>query len=829
MTRKCRLWWPTVLSTTEPKSSILLFGWFVSSSSTSLEIVVAFGCDEVSFAPHQSRLQGLLHETSESMSMSLQDKCSFSLLGHCAVSRSSKGRLMPVGVIEDDQNHEISSTHTNGCTDSCQNRLGENLCMVQLVMSVEKSSGSQNCITCIGTGKQCPILISTYVILYETPIFGSHHFSVRIQRSEQVKAPLKKPKWVEELHQKQPLLDLDTAVMAINSAYAAKLCFEKLVGPTSSTALFPIFFMCVTLLRKLWAVSVASFSTLFYLLFQFLHVLLSSVLQSWMYLTLEKVFTNTWKNIQIRRCQILYWPIVLKDNILRSQSCVEYAEKAALHKHSTWSSVAMDILLGYLFGIALFFHAESASLWVSNSANDLTNSLLRNGCVWLMGVPAGFKLNTELAGVLGMISLNAIQIWSTLWYFVGSLFIYFVRGLAIAGVLFGLTTPAALVIDMISLATLHVSTLHFLISHVYSYQIKAIAALWRLFRGRKLNPLRQRYDSYDYTVEQHIVGSLLFTPLLLLLPTTSVFYIFFTIMKSTISFICLAIDIVICMVHATPYIKILLWLVRPSRFPCGIWFEVISCLGNADDPLGTGGSSDAAKTSEKSWKRTDISRSRSRALVSFLRSNFLNIGQIVWPHYREVFAMISGSFVASSAYGVLTGRSIPPTLGSGLPSTMPWMPIPYKEYWRLCYDAVLGCEADLHRYDDCFNGLQKIEEAGESGELTELVLMVRWNRLDLARHVSNNESKDINILLIMQSTYHGLKIYCGVEEMGKHTSCFMGSQGGSSYLVLPETPFITLNPLQEQNGQMDQLFKTSQYLRLTMHRNWNSKGKINLA
>lgn len=167
---------------------------------------------------------------------------------------------------------------------------------------------------------------------------------------------------------------------------------------------------------------------------------------------------------------------------VRSQSCVDYAEKAALHKHSMWSSVAVDILLGYLFGIALFFHSESACIWVSNSANNITNHLLRNGCVWLMGVPAGFKLNTELAGVLGMISLNAIQIWSTLWFFWGSLFIYFVQGLAIVGVLFGLTAPAALVIDMMSLSALHVSTVHGLISYIYSHQIQAIAALWRLFR-----------------------------------------------------------------------------------------------------------------------------------------------------------------------------------------------------------------------------------------------------------------------------------------------------------------------------------------------------------
>jgi hypothetical protein len=38
-------------------------------------------------------------------------------------------------------------------------------------------------------------------------------------------------------------------------------------------------------------------------------------------------------------------------------------------------------------------------------------------------------------------------------------------------------------------------------------------------------------------------------------------------------------------------------------------------------------------------------------------------------------------------------------------------------------------------FDGCWlsDSMQKIEEAAEKGELTELVLMVIWNRLDLAR------------------------------------------------------------------------------------------------
>jgi phosphatidylinositol glycan class Q protein len=165
----------------------------------------------------------------------------------------------------------------------------------------------------------------------------------------------------------------------------------------------------------------------------------------------------------------------------RSQSCVEYAEKAAMHRHSMWSSLVVDILLGNLVGWSLLYHEESICLSGLNFIHWFA-TFLRSGCVWLMGNPAGFKLNAELAGVLGMLSLNAIQVWSTLWIFVGFIFNYIIRGLSLLGILCGFTVPASLFVDMIVLGTLHVSTLHWFISIVYSSQIQALAALWRLFR-----------------------------------------------------------------------------------------------------------------------------------------------------------------------------------------------------------------------------------------------------------------------------------------------------------------------------------------------------------
>lgn len=57
MRRKCRIWWPKELSSSEPLSSNLLFGWFLSSSSASLDIVVAFASTEVSLSHNRSSLE----------------------------------------------------------------------------------------------------------------------------------------------------------------------------------------------------------------------------------------------------------------------------------------------------------------------------------------------------------------------------------------------------------------------------------------------------------------------------------------------------------------------------------------------------------------------------------------------------------------------------------------------------------------------------------------------------------------------------------------------------------------------------------------------------
>ncbi|KAL3534469.1 hypothetical protein ACH5RR_002930 [Cinchona calisaya] len=496
----------------------------------------------------------------------------------------------------------------------------------------------------------------------------------------------KKPQWFEDLKQKKPYIDMDAVILAINSANAAKILSEGHLHMKSSTGPF----MISTLTWKLFAASVASLATLLYVVLQSFHLLLTCLSCLGISMALAKAFNNTWTNIGIRSSQFLYWPILLQNFGHRSQSCVEYVEKLALRRHSIWSCLVVDVLLGNFFGILLWFQAEPTCLWVSNFAGDITNYLLRNGCVWLMGNPAGFKLNTELARVLGMISLNTIQIWSTMWSFMGSLFVPIAKAIAFCGIFFGFTSAAALIIDLISLVTRHIFILHWLLSLIYSQQIQALAALWRLFRGKKWNPLRLRLDSYDYTVEQHVVGSLLFTPLLLLLPTTSVFYTFFAIMNTIISFIGVVIEVSISVIHTTPYGGVFLWLVRKKRFPAGIWLDIVSCQHSAIVPSVVESDGMNGSLSKRS-PRIPKSGGQNAVLVSILHSNYLNLGELICSSYIHLYSVVSRSSISSSAYGVLTGKRILSTLGAIYPSRLPWMAVPSKEYWRLCYEAVFAC------------------------------------------------------------------------------------------------------------------------------------------
>ncbi|KAK4261642.1 hypothetical protein QN277_004607 [Acacia crassicarpa] len=495
MRSKCRLWWPKqLLSRREPSSSFLL-GWFVTSSPASLDIIVAFTCNKVLLSQSSPCLEEILHDVHGKMPIILQDKSTFSILGQCVPDQSNSSLVAGI----DDNKWKLSNCGRlmlDGSSEhNCQASCGKSNWILLTFDSREQNDTGFHRIPKlqhIHWNGLAMLQYDVHVIIYDTPYYGSHHFSLCPSNShKQAKTSIKKPRWVGDLHKKEQLIDLDMVILAINCSAAAKGIFERHEVLRRSFSLLSMFLVFFAFVGNLAANSVASLSTLFFVVLQLCQALFNDESGSWVYMA-SAIFRTAWINIRIRCCQILYWPIFLQENDFRSRSCVEYAEKAAMHRHSMWSTLVVDVFLGNMIGWALLNHAEFICLSVLTFVHDIANPFLRSGCVWLMGNPAGFKLNSEVAGVLGMVSLNAIQIWSTLWTFVGFVLNYIIQGLAIIGILCGFTLPAALIIDMIVLATSHVSTLYWLISLLYSSQIQAVAALWRLFRGQKWNPLRQR-------------------------------------------------------------------------------------------------------------------------------------------------------------------------------------------------------------------------------------------------------------------------------------------------------------------------------------------------
>lgn len=103
-------------------------------------------------------------------------------------------------------------------------------------------------------------------------------------------------------------------------------------------------------------------------------------------------------------------------------------------------------------------------------------------------------------------------------------------------------------------------------------------------------------------------------------------------------------------------------------------------------------------------------------------------GDVVQPQYTHLYSVFSRSSIGTSAYGLLTGRryvffstldssciivctlyyehsldylfcSVCSTLyasGTSLPMKLPWIVIPWREYWRLCHNSILACRK--HKY-----------------------------------------------------------------------------------------------------------------------------------
>lgn len=193
---------------------------------------------------------------------------------------------------------------------------------------------------------------------------------------------------------------------------------------------------------------------------------------------------------------------------------------------------------------------------------------------WLMERPLGLKLNDDLAKFLGDLFLWVIDYWA---HSMNSLRPHLPQIIYAIGVssFAGASMPIALFSDMLSVLTIHILSFYITSARIYNWQLTIIISLFHLFRGKKRNVLRNRIDTCDYDLDQLLVGTILFTVLIFLLPTVLVFYILFASTRTVVITLKAALETILAFLNHFPLFALMLRVKDSRRLPGGIRFELM--------------------------------------------------------------------------------------------------------------------------------------------------------------------------------------------------------------------------------------------------------------
>ncbi|KAK5582549.1 hypothetical protein RB653_004134 [Dictyostelium firmibasis] len=239
--------------------------------------------------------------------------------------------------------------------------------------------------------------------------------------------------------------------------------------------------------------------------------------------------------------------------------------------NSAWL-IFNDILLGIGAGILLNIFSGHVLDLIGKLNFFLNNDMLKSLILWLMGWPGGFKLNENLDKFFGRLILYYIDKWNLITTTISPHGELFLQIVCLSGIM-GLSFLISVVIDLFYIFTLHISVFYNVSARFYLLQMLLLKSLWNLFRGVKFNPLRKRTDHCDFDVYQLLLGTLLFTLIFFLFPTTAIYYFFFAVFKSGVSIVMAIFALLLHFLNTFPLFNLVIFFIDSRYLPGGVVFD----------------------------------------------------------------------------------------------------------------------------------------------------------------------------------------------------------------------------------------------------------------
>ncbi|KIK55662.1 hypothetical protein GYMLUDRAFT_230709 [Collybiopsis luxurians FD-317 M1] len=259
-----------------------------------------------------------------------------------------------------------------------------------------------------------------------------------------------------------------------------------------------------------------------------------------------------------------------------------YSIKYTSFFNTVWL-ILNDITIGYAFGNFLCENHIVLARLARGVVEETLISLPQTALRWLDSWPAGLKLNTELSRFYSGTFVDLVDVWEgVLRHFVfphlsNTIYIFgFISSYgALIGGLGGMTMSIALLYDMFVVFTLHIYVCYAITGFVYERVLWGMGSLWRLFRGKRINVLRNRTDSWEYDIDQLLFGTILFTLLAFLFPTVLAYYALFALLRLSTILIQASLEMLLAFMNHFPLFVLVLRVKDAWRLPAGVYFDFV--------------------------------------------------------------------------------------------------------------------------------------------------------------------------------------------------------------------------------------------------------------